>query len=245
MPLHVDTFTDPEAATRRHDWLALPRKEATNDGAAALAPAPVVTASLPALVVAAGERAAFNSVEFFTARIPNDNTRKAYGRAAAAFCAWCEARGVALTALSSPVVAAYFHELQKRLSASSANLHLSAIRHWLDWLTQKGVLPFNPAASVRGVRLSREEGKTPVLERAQARALLDSLSEGDAGDVVRLRDRAVIALMLFNFVRVGAVCRMRVKDFQEQNGEASIILHEKGGKERRLPAHPLAREYLR
>jgi integrase len=37
---------------------------------------------------------------------------------------------------------------------------------------------------------------------------------------------------------------MRVRDFHDHAGEASPVLHEKGGKERRLPAHHLVREYL-
>jgi hypothetical protein len=38
----------------------------------------------------AGERAAFHSLEFLTARIANPHTRAAYGRAIAEFCGWCE-----------------------------------------------------------------------------------------------------------------------------------------------------------
>lgn len=148
----------------------------------------------------------------------------------------------AVPSLSSSLVAAYFEELKQRFSAATVNLNLSAIRQWLDWLTQRGVLPFNPAASVKGPRLSREEGKTPVLSREQARRLFTSF---DTADVVSLRDRAVLAVMLYGFVRVGAVVRMRVSDFQEHEGEAWLLLHEKGGKDRRLPAHHLVRLYLR
>jgi hypothetical protein len=46
--------------------------------------------ALPFAIAEAGEDAARVTFEFFTARIPNLNTRKAYGRAVAAFCAWCE-----------------------------------------------------------------------------------------------------------------------------------------------------------
>jgi site-specific recombinase XerD len=84
--------------------------------------------SLPRVISNAGENAAFHSLEFITARIANPHTRAAYGRAIAEFCDWCEQQGLALPALSSPVVAAYFHELGTRLSASSTNQHLSAIR---------------------------------------------------------------------------------------------------------------------
>jgi integrase len=205
-------------------------------------PEAILVAALPLAIVSAGGRAAFHSVEFFTARIPNPHTRMAYGRAVTQFCQWCERRAVPLPALSSPIVAAYFHELALRLSPSSANLHLSAVRQWLEWLARSGVLPANPASVVRGARLSREEGKTPVLERDQARRLFASLD--GSRDVVALRDRAIFAIMLFGFVRVGAVVRMRVRDFQEHDGAARLVLREKGGKERRLPAHHLVREFV-
>jgi integrase len=63
--------------------------------------------------------------------------------------------------------------------------------------------------------------------------------------LVARRDRAVLAVMLYGFVRVGAVVRMRVCDFQEQGDTAWLILREKGGKQRRLPAHHRVREYVR
>jgi hypothetical protein len=94
-------------------------------------------------------------------------------------------------------------------SAASVKLTASAIRHWLDFLTERGVLPFNPALSVRTARLVVTEGKTPVLEREEARALFAALdaAAGD-GDLLALRDRAMFAVMLFGFVRVGALCKM-------------------------------------
>ncbi len=147
---------------------------APHPGAHELAPT-VRAVALPQAIHGAGERAAVHSVEFFTARLSNPHTRAAYGRAVAAFCGWCEARGVPLPALSSPVIAAYYHELVERLSPASANQHLSGIRQWLEWLTCAGILPFNPAPPVRTVRLCRMEGKTPVLDREEARRLFDAL----------------------------------------------------------------------
>ena len=49
---------------------------------------------LPAPIVAAGERAAYRFLEFFTAQIRNPNTRRAYARAVPGFLAWLEAAGV-------------------------------------------------------------------------------------------------------------------------------------------------------
>jgi integrase/recombinase XerD len=203
-----------------------------------------VELELPELVAQAGARAAEASFEFFTARIPNAHTRDAYGRAFQRFAAWCTAGTppLSLEAVTPPVIAAYLHELETAgMSVASRKLHLAALRHWLDWLCQRGVLPVNPAASVRGPKLVVREGKTPVLEREQARRLFDSIGD----DLVGLRDKALLALMLFGFVRVSAVCKMVVRDFEDAGGDAWLLLHEKGGRERRIPCHHQARDYVR
>lgn len=203
---------------------------------------PAVSVALPATITEAGERAAFHTLEFFTARLPNPNTRAAYARAVAEFSQWCDARRIPLPALSSPIVAAYFQELGERLSPSSANLHLSGIRQWLEWLMRAGVLPSNPARAVRGARLSRQEGKTPVLDREQARRLFGAL---EGPELAARRDRALFAIMLYDLVRVGEVVRMRVRDFQDHGDAAWLVLSEKGGKQRRLLAHHVVRDGVR
>src|SRR5829696_7382939 len=66
----------------------------------------------PTLVTAAGDRAAYRFLEFFTAQIRNPHTRRAYVRAIGAFCAWLEAHGVSsIVAVGSIHVAAYVEDL--------------------------------------------------------------------------------------------------------------------------------------
>ena len=62
---------------------------------------------LPAVIVDAGPAAVERFLEFFAARIANARTRAAYGRAVGQFLAWCEARGLALEAVSPLHVEAY------------------------------------------------------------------------------------------------------------------------------------------
>lgn len=123
----------------------------------------------------------------------------------------------------------------------------SALRHWMDFLTESGVLTHNPALSVRTQRLVISEGKTPVLEREEGRALFESLDAAIAndGDILLLRDRAMFAVMLFGFVRVDALCKMAVRYFEDEGAATHLAIHEKGGKERRIACHHKAREYLR
>ncbi len=67
-----------------------------------------------ALIAAAGDRAAYRFLEFFTARIRNPHTRRSYGRAVGDFCAWLEARGIRdITHVNSFVVAAWVEHMQQ------------------------------------------------------------------------------------------------------------------------------------
>ncbi len=180
-------------------------------------------------------------VEFFTANIRNRNTRAAYAQAIAQFCRWADRRSLTLAALSPVIVAAYVEEIGTRLKAPSVKQHLAAIRMLMDWLVVGQILPMSPAASVRGPKHVVKKGKTPVLTAEDARALIDSI---DVSTLVGLRDRALIAVMVFSFARVSAVCGMRVSDFYRNGRRYWLRLHEKGGKFHEVPAHHSAEEYL-
>ena len=81
-----------------------------------------------ALVAAAGDRAAYRFLEFFTAQIRNPHTRRAYVRAVGEFCAWLEDKGLpSITAVSSVHIAAYVEELGRSLSAPTVKQRLAAI----------------------------------------------------------------------------------------------------------------------
>jgi integrase/recombinase XerD len=103
------------------------------------------------------------------------------------------------------------------------------------------VLSFNPASSVRGPKHVVKRGKTPVLDAEQTRMLLDSI---DVTHVVGLRDRALIATMVFSFARIGAVVRMNIEDYYPLGRRSWLRLHEKGGKFHEVPAHHHVEAYV-
>ena len=199
--------------------------------------------AVPALVAAAGKRASRRFVEFFTANIRNRNTREAYSRAINAFLAWCDAEaGLALDMIEPVVVAAYVEKLLKHgLSKPTVKQHLAAIRMLFDWMVTGGVLAVNPASAVRGPKYVIKKGKTPVLTPEEARLLLDSI---DVGENSGLRDRALLAVMVYSFARVSAVVAMNVEDYYQQGKRWWVRLHEKGGKHHEVPVHHKAEEYL-
>lgn len=202
-----------------------------------------VAASVPSLFLDGNQQTWRRFVEFFTARIRNRNTRLAYARAVVRFSRWCEQRGIRLEQLSPFIIAGYVEELIETMAAPSVKQHLAAIRMLFDYLVTGQSLPLNPAASVRGPKYSITRGKTPVLDAATARRLLDSI---DTESIVGLRDRALIGVMVYSFARVSAVLDMEVADyFPDPSGKRWWFrLHEKGGKDHAVPAHHNADAYV-
>jgi integrase/recombinase XerD len=196
----------------------------------------------PVASAEAGQHAGRRFFEFFTANIRNPSTRAAYYRPATNFFSWCEHRGLGeLRQIEPMVIAAYVEQLGQAHKAPTVKQHLAAVRMLFDWLVVGQILPFNPASSVRGPKHVVKKGETLVLDAEQTRKLLDSI---DASHIVGLRDRALIAEMVFSFARVGAVAGMKVEDYYSNGKRWWLRLHEKGGKFHEVPAHHNAEEYL-
>ncbi|GAA5266684.1 hypothetical protein ACOSOMT5_P3114 [Acidiphilium sp. MT5] len=190
---------------------------------------------LPAIIVAAGDRAGSRFLEFFASAIRSPHTRRAYGRAVTDFLTWCADAGVKSIVEVRPLHVAAWVELQARERAGpTAKQRLAAARHLFDWLVTGQVVPVNPAASVRGPSHIVKSGRTPVLEPEEARALLDEI---DVATPIGLRDRALIGLMVYSFVRVGAALGMKIEDVFVQHRRLWVRLHEKGGKRHEMPCH--------
>jgi integrase/recombinase XerD len=118
-----------------------------------------------------------------------------------------------------------------------------------------GLLPYNPAAAVRGPKYVIKKGKTPVLKPEEARLLLGSIPTAktitrkdgttiEKPDLAGLRDRALLAVMVYSFARVSAVVGMDAEDYYQQGKRWWLRLHEKGGKHHEVPVHHKAEEYL-
>jgi site-specific recombinase XerD len=200
-----------------------------------------VVARVPKLYAPTAQ-AAKRFIEYFAANIRNPNTRRAYLRAVLAFSSWCEIQNFTEIVDIEPLhVATYIEQLGQRLAKPSVKQHLAAIRMLFDWLVVGQVVATNPAAPVRGPKYTVRKGKTPVLAQEEARTLLDSI---DASTTIGLRDRALIAIMIYTFGRVGAVIKMRVEDYYSQGRRGWVRLHEKGGKRHEMPCNHNLEAYL-
>jgi site-specific recombinase XerD len=190
---------------------------------------------LPALIARAGERAIWRFLEFFTVNIRNPHTRDAYARATREFLNWCEGLGILEIAQVTPVhVAGYIEQLLGKRSTPTVKQHLACIRTLFDWLVTGQVVLSNPAHVVRGPRHSVSERTTRVISTEEARRLLETM---DLSNIVRLRDRAFIAVMAYSFARVSAVVGLKVEDYFPQQKHWWLRLHEKNGKVNEMPCH--------
>ena len=213
----------------------------TTTAIAILEPA-VGTMLVPAMVAAAGERAARRFIDFFTANIRNPNTRAAYGVAMRGFFAWLDRHDIGeLGTIRTHHVSTYIETLTRAYRAPTVKQHLAALRMLFDWLIVGQVVEQNPAAAVRGPKHVVKKGKTPVLDGDEAKKLIDSI---DVSTIVGLRDRALIALLIYSFARISAALHMNVEDYYPQGKRWWVRLQEKGGKQHEMPAHHLLEAYL-
>lgn len=197
---------------------------------------------VPAVIAASGDDIANRFIEFFVVAIRNANTRRSYATAVRQFCAWLEKHGAGDLTVVLPVhVATYIEGLGASLTRPSVNLHLAAIKRFFAFLVTGGVLRRSPAVEVKGPTFSRRVGATPVTSPENVRRLLESLP---IDSVVGLRDRALIGTMLFTTARIDAALGCKVGDYYPDGFGRMLCLHEKGGKEHRVPVHHQLVEYL-
>ena len=205
-----------------------------------------VPSQFPEILRRAGKAAVFAAEEFFYGRIRNEHTRTAYLIAVRRFLQWAEARGLDLGRIAPRDVGQYLDWLRKEnTSVATRKQHLAAIRHFFDGLVTRHAVILNPALSVRGERYQVVEGKTPEITVKDARTLLSSMN---TSSVVGLRDRAIVAILIYTASRAGAVAKLRRSNFYHAGEQWMLHFDEKGGKSREIPVrHDLEQmlfEYL-
>ena len=215
--------------------------EAANQTVLATDSLVVASELVPVAISAMGKNASRSFLSFFVDHIRNRNTREAYLRAANRFFGWCDLRGLKFEQVQSFHVSAYIEDLSLSLASPSVKQNLAALRMLFDWLMVRQVCSENPCHAVRGPRLRVDTGKTPVLDEAEAKLLLNSIG---GTDVVSLRDRALIALMIYSFARISAALSMDIKDYSPRGRRMWIQLKEKGGRQHAMPCHHKLEEYV-
>jgi integrase/recombinase XerD len=184
----------------------------------------------PRLVDQAGGNAQFAWEELFSAELRNPHTRRAYLHAVRQFLVWCELQTLELRHVTPGLVGTYYDQLLT--SIPTKKQHLSALRCFFDRLVLRHAVVLNPASSVRGERYQLVEGKTPEITVDQERALLSSIHQTG---VEGLRDKAIIAILIYTAARIGAVAGLKAGSIVHDGGQRYLRFLEKGGKLRDIP----------
>ena len=115
-------------------------------------------ARVPAILLRAGENAAFAADEFFSAHISNSHTRRAYGRAVGRFLGWCEDHNLELAQVTPGDAGRYIAGLED--TAPAQRQALAALRKFFDLLVTRHAVGLNSFSPVRGKRHVLVEGRT-------------------------------------------------------------------------------------
>ncbi|MFC3468333.1 tyrosine-type recombinase/integrase [Massilia oculi] len=177
------------------------------------------------------------------ANIDNPQTRRAYQNDVQEF--------MAFTGLENPEhfrdvsrahVLAWRRDLERRaLSGASIRRKLAALSSLFEALCEANAVQGNPVDGVKRPKIASSEGKTPAIGDHQAHALLHA---ADLATLRGLRDRALLATLLYHGLRRAELCALRVADIQERRGVRHLQVHGKGSKIRYVPLHPGAADAI-
>jgi len=141
----------------------------------------------------------------------------------------------------SHVIAWRKHLESRELSHASIRRKLSALSSLFDYLCERNAVAGNPVDGVKRPMANNNEGSTPALGDAQARRLL----EAPPLDTLKgVRDRAILATLLYHGIRREELCNLRVRDMQSRQGIMHFRIKGKGDKIRFVPVHPMAQRLI-
>ena len=183
------------------------------------------------------------AVEWF-ANIDNPRTRRAYQNDLEDFCGFVGLTGAEeFRAVTRAHVLAWRAQLESRsLAGATIRRKLAALASLFDHLLENNaVAGGNPVHGVKRPKIETNEGKTPALSDDQAEALLEAPG---VETLKGLRDRAILAVLLYHGLRREEAAQLMTTDLQERRGIKHLQVRGKGGKTRYLPLHPVAAERI-
>jgi len=163
------------------------------------------------------------------------------------FMSWACERGLeSLEEITRPVLESYQRYLWryrkkngKPIGVSTQRHRLTALKHFFTWLTKKDHLPANPASDLE---LPRPEKHLPV-QPLSKREMQAVLSAPDCGDMLGIRDRAILEVFYATGVRRTELTRLEVGNFHAEHNTLHVR-QGKGKKDRFVPVGKIASRWL-
>ncbi len=172
------------------------------------------------------------------ARGLSDNSLDAYARDLTLFLTFLEERSGDVASVTDQTFFLYMMYMRKRgLSNRSMARHLSAIRGFFAYAADEGLIRESPAALVENPKLPRVLPE--VLSPDEVSTLLET---PDTKNRLGFRDKVMLELLYAAGLRVSELISLTPLDYDAQTGILKVF--GKGSKERLVPIHYLAQEYL-
>jgi tyrosine recombinase XerC len=167
------------------------------------------------------------------------HTLAAYSSDLAQFAEWAErSRVIEVQKIDRKLLRRYVAFLsERRLARRSIARKASAVRAFLRWSAEQGIIPADPAQGLQVPKLDRPLPK--VLKEADAAALCELPPLDDPAGV---RDRAVLELLYGSGLRVAELCGLDLHDLDLSAGSMRVL--RKGRKQRQLPMSRPGRRIL-
>lgn len=172
-------------------------------------------------------------------------TQRAIHSDLAQFCTWWEhshQRPFDLTQIVERDLRAWKIVRQQEEGAAPATINrgLSTLRRLCAWAMEQRLLTENPVKEIDDIPA------TPVSPRGLSDLAVDALLRATRAEPdlrLRLRDEALLALLVYAGVRIQEACDLQLRDLDLASGTL-VVRRGKGGKARRLPVHSEAQRVL-
>ncbi|SKA71163.1 site-specific tyrosine recombinase XerD [Desulfobaculum bizertense] len=168
----------------------------------------------------------------------SENSLKAYESDLSGFVAFLKEKRAQLENITQEDLSLYLYYLRsKGLQNRSLARNMSALRGFFSWLDEQGKLPGNPAEYLENPKLPQ---KLPeVLSKEEMAAVLE---QPRTEEKLGFRDRTMLELLYAAGLRVSELIQLKPFDFDPQVGVLKVF--GKGAKERLVPIHFAAQEFL-
>jgi len=148
------------------------------------------------------------------------STAESYGRSVRKLLDWTEAEGLGVGELSYADLVAWARSLTSSdsYSVKTVNGHLTAIRHWMDWLGSRGVREGNPA---RGLKVRGERKQVPgnLLDEDELTEIYRSHPRKTLSE---RRDHVLTGLVVFQAMRRGELQALRPENVNLEAGTVEV-----------------------
>ena len=181
--------------------------------------------------------------EEWLANLTNAKTRRAHKNDVREFIAYAGLHDYGeLRSVARAHIIDWRRDMERRaLEPATIRRKLSALSALFDYLCERNAVAGNPVDGVKRPMANGNEGTTPALGDRQARKLL----EAPPADTLKgVRDRAILATLLYHGIRREELCGLRVKDLHSRQGVLHFRINGKRARIRFIPVNAAAQRTI-